>query len=165
MKKILLSSIIVASVMFSGCSDVKANYEDKDLTKVFIKNNKDKLKQFYYIDTSWEYEPGYYRNESDNLNTNIHLSFINSILKKFTFSRRINNCDYVMYIDSNTVEFLEDDIVHYGKEYMYKEAEKCLNTVLPLIHENQKAEVRQKEDESERTIKLNKKFNENEVKL
>lgn len=69
-----------------------------------------------------------------------------------------------MHIDSNTVEFLEDDIVHYGKEYMYKEAQKCLNTTLQLIDEKQKAKIEQEVANNERNIKLNKKFNENEVK-
>jgi predicted small secreted protein len=163
MKKRIISSIIAIGAIFSGCADVKTNYEDKELTKVFIKNNKNELNQFKYINTSWKYIPSF-EYKDDKLNTEIYLSLKSIILNEPEFNRRINSCDYVMYIDSNTVEFLEDDIVHYGKEYMYKEAQKCLNTTLQLIDENQKAEIEQEVAENERNIKLNKKFNENEVK-
>ncbi len=47
---------------------------------------------------------------------------------------------------------------------MYKEAQKCLNTTLQLIDEKQKAKIEQEVANNERNIKLNKKFNENEVK-
>lgn len=163
MKKIIISSIFAIGVMFSGCdgNTIKSNYEDKELTKVFIKNNKDKLKQIHYIDTFWDYKPSF-GEMGNNLNTtNIGLSFLSI---KPDISRRIINCDYVMYIDSSTVEFLEDDIVHYGKEYMYKEAEKCLNTASQLIEDEQKEKARKELSERERNIRLNEKFNEKVVK-
>ena len=76
MKKIIISSIFAIGVMFSGCdgNTIKSNYEDKELTKVFIKNNKDKLKQIHYIDTFWDYKPSF-GEMGNNLNTtNIGLS-------------------------------------------------------------------------------------------
>lgn len=165
MKKIIISSIFAIGVMFSGCdgNTIKSNYEDKELTKVFIKNNKDKLKQIHYIDTSWKYKPGFGYKDYE-LNSEIYLSFKSFILNEPEFNRRINNCDYVMYIDSSTAEFLEDDIVHYGKEYMYKEAEKCLNTASQLIEDEQKEKARKELSERERNIRLNEKFNEKVVK-
>lgn len=162
MKRIIISSIVAIGVLFSGCDGnaVKANFEDKELTKVFIKNNKDKLKQFLIIDTFWKYEASF-GEKGNNLNTDIRLSFMSI---EPDFSRRINSCDYIMYIDSSTVEFLDDDIVHYGKEYMYKEAEKCLVATLQLIEDEQKEKARKEISEHERSTRLNEKFNEKVVK-
>lgn len=149
-------------ISLSGCEEKgNANYEDKDLTNAFIKNNKDKLNKIHHIRTFWQY--GVLDKRGD-LVTKVYLSLFGAPYFDYGF----NDCSYVMFIDSSTVEFSKDDIAHYGKETMYKEAQKCLNTVVKEIEKSQKKEIdnsieskKQKEIYNE---KLNKKFNENEVK-
>ncbi len=164
MKKSVFKIGLLIGLLFtlSGCEEIgTANYEDKDLTNAFIENNKDKLNKIHHIRTFWQY--GVLDKRGD-LVTKVYLSLFGGPYFGYGFK----DCSYVMYIDSSTVEFSKDDIGQYGKETMYKEAQKCLNVVVKEIEESQKKEIedsielkKQKEIYNE---KLNKKFNENEVK-
>lgn len=153
----LISCLIL---VLSGCDadNRKANFEDKDLTKVFIKNNKDKLNKIYSIDTFWQYEFG---RKGGDLVTNVYLSFT-SLTPYFEYG--FYDCNSVIHIDSDSVKFTRDDIILNGKETMYKEAQKCLDAVIKEIKETEKKVIEYKEQEKKENDKLNKKFNENEIK-
>lgn len=160
MKKNVFKIGFLVGLVFilSGCNDGKANYEDKELTKAFIKNNKDNLNKINTINSFRQYELG--RNGYGDLITRVYLSSFG--LPYFDYG--FKDCNYIMYIDSSTVEFLQDDIVQYGKETMYKEAQKCLNVVIKELEESEKNEIESKKQKEIYNEKLNKKFNENEVK-
>lgn len=161
MKNLIKIGLVAFLMMsFSGCNEGKANFEDQELTKQFIKTNKDKLDQIHHIKTFWQY--GVLDKRGD-LVTNVYLSLFGAPYFDYGF----NDCSYVMFIDSGSVTFTKDDIGHYGKEAMYKEAEKCLNAV---IKEIKKTEIETKRKEIEKQIqvknyedKLNKKFDGNSV--
>lgn len=73
-----------------------------------------------------------------------------------------------MDISSTNVRFSKKDILDYGKESMYREADKCLNAVLEEIELKKKSDLEKLENEkwetNQREQRLNRKFNPNEVK-
>ena len=153
MKNLIKTFTFVGIVLFSflGCAE-KADYEDKDLTKFFIKNNKEKLNRISSIDV-------FYRNGS--YQTSVKLSFFN--IGPY-YNRSIDGCDLTMFISNSSVEFLKSDVIHYGKESMYKQAQKCLDAVIQIL-DNEKKEKKEKSiQEMKDNAILSKKFNENEVK-
>lgn len=158
MKSLIKTFTFVGIVLFSflGCAD-KADYEDKDLTKFFIKKNKEKLNRISSIDVFLQYEG--FGDRDGSYKTDVKLSFFN-----FSPLYTIDGCNFTMFISNSGVKFLEKDVVLNGKEYMYKEAEKCLNQV---VNEIDYIEVKKAEKINTEKIKneiLDKKFNENEVK-
>ena len=53
MKNIIKIGLLASLMLvFGGCMDYKADYEDKDLTKFFMKNNKEKLSEIDVIEIS-----------------------------------------------------------------------------------------------------------------
>lgn len=159
MKQNLIKIGLVASLMiiFSGCTK-KADYEDKDLTKTFLENNKNKLKKIYKIRSIRVS----YTGVNKDIFSTISESFIDSIILSLNFkSSYISGCNYILFIDSNSVEFSQDDIIEYGKEKMYKEAQKCLDSAITSL-EQEKLDKRISDYKKE--ISLNKKFDENSVK-
>ena len=154
-----ITLIFIVLFSFSGC-DGKANFEDKELTKFFIKNNKDKLNKIHHIKTFSQYGL-FSRNEE--LVTNVYLSLFGGPYFDYGFK----DCNYAMRIDSDSLKFAADDIANYGKEAMYKEAEKCLNAVIKEIEKTEK-EVKKKEIDKQiqakdYDYKLNKKFDESRI--
>lgn len=138
----------------------QANYEDKDLTKTFIKNNKDKLSHIYSIES---YRNPYY-DYPPSIDVIVKTSFFKD-LKNFQLTSK--ECKFTIFINSNNVKFLEDDILKYGKENMYLKAEKCLDDVLKYIEEDNFRKEKEKQlkekEKLDRIQKLNEKFNENEI--
>ena len=164
MKNIIKIGLLVSLMLvFIGCDG--ADYEDKDLTNFFIQNNKEKLNKIYELETQRIKSP-FDRADRGELRTFASLSFFEFIT--FTINERILGCDYPMIINSNSVEFNKKDILSYGKESMYREADKCLNAVLEKIELKKKSDLEKLENEkwetNERELRLNRKFNPNEVK-
>ena len=164
MKNIIKIGLLVSLMLvFIGCDG--ADYEDKDLTNFFIQNNKEKLNKIYELETQRIKSP-FDRADRGELRTFASLSFFEFIT--FTINERILGCDYPMIINSNSVEFNKKDILSYGKESMYREADKCLNAVLEKIELKKKSDLEKLENEkwetNERELRLNRKFNLNEVK-
>lgn len=158
MKNLIKTFTFVGIVLFSfsGCAD-KADYEDKELSKFFIKNNTEKLDKISSINTSYGYEDFHSFN-------NKRASFITVVRQSIfdlqpVYIGELIQCNYTMHITNSGVKFLEKDVVLNGKEYMYKEAEKCLNQV---VNEIDYIEV--KKTEKIKNEILDTKFNENEVK-
>ncbi len=153
-------------LVFSGCNDV--DYEDKDLTSFFIQNNKEKLSKIYEIETKRELSDWRYWGEYESI-TFVSLSFwqANIPLVDFFIERKIFGCGYPMLINSTNVKFRKKDILDYGKESMYKEAERCLSASIKKIESEKisKLEKLEKLEEEQKEIefKLNKKFNPNEI--
>ena len=166
MRNLIKTFTFVGIVLFSflGCAD-KADYEDKDLTKFFIKNNKEKLNRISSIDVFFQYQG--LGDKDGSYQTSVKLSFFN-----FSPLYTIDGCDFTMFISNKKIEFLKRNVESYGKEYMYKQGQKCLDAVIQILDENEKAENKKAKAiaESEALLKkraeenLNKKFNENEVK-
>ena len=162
MKNLIKTLAFVGIVLFSfsGCAD-KADYEDKDLTKFFIKNNTEKLNRISSIDVFLQNEG--FGDKDGSYKTDIKLSFFN-----FSPLYTIDGCDFTMFISNKSVEFLKSDVIHYGKEHMYKQAQLCLDAVIRTLdgeensdlEENNRKSIQEKKDNEI----LNKKFNENEVK-
>jgi hypothetical protein len=151
----------------SGC-EKKSDYEDKDLTRTFIENNKIKLKLISEIKSI---QVGSLVTNAD-IDTRVNepfLSFINPM--PYRNKNYIKDCNHILFINSNTVEFSKEDVIRYGKEYMYKEAQKCLDSVLLEIknEEVEKEKIKKQIDENEALLKkrseenLNKKFDEKKV--
>lgn len=151
----------------SGC-EKKSDYEDKDLTKTFIENNKSKLKMVSEIYSVQIDSTG----TNGDIDTRVNESFI-SFINPMPYHNKnyIKDCNHILFINSNTVEFSKEDVIRYGKEYMYKEAQKCLDSVL-LEMKNEKVEnekIKKQIDENEALLKkrseenLNKKFDEKKV--
>ncbi len=164
MKNIIKIGLLASLMLvFGGCNG--ADYEDKDLTNFFIQNNKEKLNKIYELETQRIKSP-FDRADRGELRTFASLSFFEFIT--FTINERILGCDYPMIINSNSVEFNKKDILSYGKESMYREADKCLNAVLEKIELKKKSDLEKLENEkwetNERELRLNRKFNPNEVK-
>ena len=164
MKNIIKIGLLASLMLvFGGCNG--ADYEDKDLTNFFIQNNKEKLNKIYELETQRIKSP-FDRADRGELRTFASLSFFEFIT--FTINERILGCDYPMIINSNSVEFNKKDILSYGKESMYREADKCLNAVLEKIELKKKSDLEKLENEkwetNERELRLNRKFNLNEVK-
>ena len=164
MKNIIKIGLLVSLMLvFIGCDG--ADYEDKDLTNFFIQNNKEKLNKIYELETQRIKSP-FDRADRGELRTFASLSFFEFIT--FTINERILGCDYPMIINSNSVEFNKKDILSYGKESMYREADKCLNAVLEEIELKKKSDLEKLENEkwetNQREQRLNRKFNPNEVK-
>ena len=164
MKNIIKTGLLASLMLvFGGCNG--ADYEDKDLTNFFIQNNKEKLNKIYELETQRIKSP-FDRADRGELRTFASLSFFEFIT--FTINERILGCDYPMIINSNSVEFNKKDILSYGKESMYREADKCLNAVLEKIELKKKSDLEKLENEkwetNERELRLNRKFNPNEVK-
>lgn len=164
MKNIIKIGLLASLMLvFGGCNG--ADYEDKDLTIFFIQNNKEKLNKIYELETQRIKSP-FDRADRGELRTFVSLSFFEFIT--FTINERILGCDYPMIINSNSVEFNKKDILSYGKESMYREADKCLNAVLEKIELKKKSDLEKLENEkwetNERELRLNRKFNPNEVK-
>lgn len=162
MKNLIKTFTFVGIVLFSfsGCAD-KADYEDKELSKFFIKNNKEKLNRISSIDVFLQYEG--FGDKDGSYKTDVKLSFFN-----FGPLYNIDGCDFTMLISNKKIEFLKSDVESYGKEYMYKQAQKCLDEVIQILDKNEKAEDAKAENEAllkkRADENLNKKFNENEVK-
>lgn len=160
MKNIIKIGLLASLMLvFNGCD----NYEDKDLTKFFIKNNKDKLSEIYEIKTSRYASWG-----DSELTTYVFINFFQSFFNDAYIHKKIPDCKYIMFISSTNVEFSKKDILSYGKESMYREAEKCLNAVLEEIELKKKSDLEKLENEkwetNQREQRLNRKFNPNEVK-
>ena len=164
MKNIIKIGLLASLMLvFGGCNG--ADYEDKDLTNFFIQNNKEKLNKIYELETQRIKSP-FDRADRGELRTFASLSFFEFIT--FTINERILGCDYPMIINSNSVEFNKKDILSYGKESMYREADKCLNAVLEKIELKKKSDLEKLENEKwetkQREERLNRKFKPNEVK-
>ncbi len=166
MKNIIKIGLLVSLMLvFIGCDG--ADYEDKDLTNFFIQNNKEKLSKVYEIEAKMVFEDFNYREK--NIKTFASLSFFETIFPFIPYIHtEIPNCKYAMTINSNSVEFSKKDILSYGKESMYREAEKCLNAVLEKIELKKISDLEKLENEewetNQRELRLNRKFNLNEVK-
>ncbi len=165
--KIKLGLLASAMLIFSGCMDYKADYEDKELTQFFIKNNKEKLSKVYEIETIIETTIEL-REVNEEINTLVSLSFFQSLLDEHSIKSKIPDCKYVMSISSTNVEFSKQDILDHGKEFMYKEAERCLDATLEVLESKRILDLKEKEEtqryKKEVESKLNQKFNPNEVK-
>ncbi len=161
MKNLIKTFTLVGIVLFSflGCAD-KADYEDKDLTKFFIKNNKEKLNRISSIDVFLQYEGS--RDIDGSYKTDVKFSFFN-----FSPLYTIDGCDFTMFISDKKIEFLKRDVESYGKEYMYKKAQICLDAVIQILDENENTKDAKAENEAllkkRAEENLNKKFNENEI--
>lgn len=166
MKNIIKIGLLASLMLvFGGCNG--ADYEDKDLTNFFIQNNKEKLSKVYEIEAKMVFEDFNYREK--NIKTFASLSFFETIFPFIPYIHtEIPNCKYAMTINSNSVEFSKKDILSYGKESMYREAEKCLNAVLEKIELKKISDLEKLENEewetNQRELRLNRKFNLNEVK-
>lgn len=150
-----ITLIFIVLFSFSGCAE-KANFEDKDLSKFFILNNKDNLKR---VNEIWVLEL------EDESPVSIKKSSLDTLVNTTTLN--IEDCKYTMIIDSSGVFFRKSNIMSYGKEYMYKQAQKCFDSV---INELEKEEQKRKQiDESQlyneklRNENLNKKFDESRI--
>lgn len=128
--KILLAIFMIFTL--TGCVK-KTNFEDKDLTKFFIETNKDKLDKFYQINSFEVFQVGH-----NEINTSIDNSFIDWLTPSFSYGNYIQGCNYVLSISSNKVEFSDIDIINHGKEFMYKEAQQCLDSVIKKIEQDRK---------------------------
>ena len=163
MKNIIKIGLLASLMLvFGGCMDYKADYEDKDLTKFFMKNNKEKLSEIDVIEIS--------RGEwgDTELTTYVFTPFFQSFISDAYIRKKIPKCKYIMDISSTNVRFSKKDILDYGKESMYREADKCLNAVLEEIELKKKSDLEKLENEkwetNQREQRLNRKFNPNEVK-
>ncbi len=159
MRNLIKTFTFVGIVLFSflGCAD-KADYEDKDLTKFFIKNNKEKLNRISSIDVFLQYDG--LGDRKGSYKTSVKLSFYD--IGSY-YNRSIDGCDLTMFISNSSVEFLKSDVIHYGKESMYKQAPKCLDAVIQIL-DNEKKEKKEKSiQEMKDNAILSKKFNESEI--
>ena len=159
MRNLIKTFTFVGIVLFSflGCAE-KADYEDKDLTKFFIKNNKEKLNRISSIDVFFQYQG--FGDRDGSYQTSVKLSFFN--IGPY-YNRSIDGCDLTMFISNSSVEFLKSDVIHYGKESMYKQAQKCLDAVIQIL-DNEKKEKKEKSiQEMKDNAILSKKFNESEI--
>ena len=159
MRNLIKTFTFVGIVLFSflGCAE-KADYEDKDLTKFFIKNNKEKLNRISSIDVFFQYQG--LGDRDGSYKTSVKLSFFNI---STYYNRSIDGCVLTMFISNSSVEFLKSDVIHYGKESMYKQAQKCLDEVIHIL-DNEKKEKKEKSiQEMKDNAILSKKFNESEI--
>ena len=93
MRNLIKTFTFVGIVLFSflGCAE-KADYEDKDLTKFFIKNNKEKLNRISSIDVFFQYQG--LGDRDGSYQTSVKLSFYN--IGSY-YNRSIDSCDLTMF--------------------------------------------------------------------
>lgn len=161
-KKELTSTILISisySVIFVTLASLayyiympNVNYEDKDMTKTFYKNNNQKLEQYKIsvIDSrsgNFVERKGFFRTYTI-YNNSISIDTATDFYK-IEDSDICNNLDIYIDVENKTLKFNKDFIAYYGKEYMFRNAESCVYHILKYLEEEITEEIADKKEQEQ----------------
>ena len=121
--------VMVLFISIWNLEEIFADFEDRELSHNFIKNN---IEKFEYIDYLNIYKISIFGKLSDDTLGNV---VIIGRQKEYSIGV-IKECNITMSVNSSQLLFDKNDIDQYGKEHMYLVAENCLNKVYSILEKD-----------------------------
>lgn len=121
--------VIVLLISIWNSEEIFADFEDRELSHNFIKNN---IEKFEYIDYLNIYKISIFGKLSDDTLGNV---VIIGRQKEYSIGV-IKECNITMSVNSSQLLLDKNDIDKYGKEHMYLVAENCLNKVYNILEKD-----------------------------
>ena len=155
--KIFLLSVVIV-LLSTGCKE-KANYEDPEMTKIFIEKNKSKLEKIKEIDS---YDLTVLHLSEHTVSYRSSNSDLNYLLSLLGIAGRYSgqSCQEIINITPTSLKFRESEVATYGKEFLYTKAQKCLDVIVRKIERDKLEDEKNKKISTEA---LNKKFDINQT--